>query len=167
MEIITLNNNALRKIKYMFKMSNSSKLKHLSLNNNQINYISENAFNKTKLLESLDLSNNKIKILHNVFKESLKHLKQLDLSNNPVDLAHDFVELEKLQVLNLNKIKSLNITNGFYQNEELTSLNLRGNNIKSISADLIPHHYNLKLNYLDLSNNRIVNIHFKYILKYC
>ncbi|XP_050293092.1 protein artichoke [Anthonomus grandis grandis] len=79
-------------------------LKRLNLTSNNISRISEDAFERTTLLESLDLSNNSIG--GNMPWQHLKNLRVLNLSLNPIEaIEHDdFYGLSKLRYLSIHSL---------------------------------------------------------------
>ena len=146
---------------FLPELAKLANIKSLSLNYNELNYVSDNYFEAFRLLEMLDLSKNGLKFLgQNVFKYNI-NLRTLILDDNgirnlQVDLypalfwPHLNMNLRKL-TLRMNRIERIDAE--FVKLDALNHLDLSANNLREINGSYFKFLNNLDTLYL--SNNRI------------
>ncbi len=128
-----------------FQFLRMSKLQTLVLSNNQMRYISDNAFKGLeKSLTHLNLDSNLLEAVPIVAISNLKRLKTLNLSQN--------------------RIKAL-LANSFPSNVNLQSLDLSYNLLNQIDRDTFIGPAQKSLGSLDLQNNGLKWNDFVYLLK--
>lgn len=140
-------------------------LKILNLEFNHIESIHEKAFEKTKL-NQLILSNNRLQNI--IFLNHIPKIIDLDLSFNNIGghlhRANTFSNLNTLKKLNLSSIgfSRIPVFGLFSPLLNLENLDLSKNGIKNLNIIALYSMSNLR--YLDLSNNKIRDIH--HVLKF-
>ncbi|GJQ75419.1 hypothetical protein Trydic_g23587 [Trypoxylus dichotomus] len=111
----------------------------LTLRNNVIEEIEDNALeNMTSLIE-LDLSNNRIVNIHSEWFMNLLKLERLDLSGNELRIVSNstFGNLRNLQVLQLQNNKIQLLDKGSFKGlDDLKLLHLTDNRLKTIDPDV-------------------------------
>ncbi|KAL0128866.1 hypothetical protein PUN28_003914 [Cardiocondyla obscurior] len=136
-------------------LKNAELLTILSLSNNQISEISENAFHDTHYLLELDLSNNKITNIHQGTFNTTRRIQKLSLANNKLSAIPNICSIYNLKILDLsgNHIGAIS-SNAFclYQ-MNLQELYLSNNIITTVENEAFFGLHNLQ--YLDLSGNRL------------
>ncbi|MEQ2176276.1 hypothetical protein GOODEAATRI_026409, partial [Goodea atripinnis] len=148
-------NMALDDMKVVFEAVNSS-LTFLRMNSmkryqSQLVSISCSILTMSKL----QFQSNKLKIIHSNFSEPCVHLTELDLTDNSIQVIHEnaFATLKGLRVLSLSKNRLTLVPNATSKLENLSKLDLRSNNIGSVTCTDFS---NLtKLTELSLQNNFI------------
>lgn len=132
-------------------------LKHLTLERNKISVLESSTFNGAENLEGLDLAFNEIENLPTGVFSKLIKLKELYLSGNKIKTVEQttFSTLTQLSMLSLGSDLTVISPNLFSQNNDLTYLDLKRNQLADV-YDSIKHLY--KLEYLDLSGNLLTDL---------
>lgn len=136
-------------------------LSWISLSDNSITSISENAFIGLTNLNCLYLNNNKLTILNGFVKSLTNNLKHLDLSDNLIaEIEKDvFKDLCSLQVLKLEMNKLTSIEHEWFSNlKDLTFLNLSYNSLKSLHLKEMINLKNLKLHKNELEHLKLESL---------
>lgn len=115
------------------------KLEEIRLDGNLIMEVNQNAFATLARLRFLDLSRNNIQILHSAAFLPLQQLTQLNLSNN------------QLQIFEANWV-----------NSNMSSLNLRNNQIRGFSSCSNLHVSLRNLRDLEMENNTCISRDFRF-----
>ncbi|XP_043557517.1 nyctalopin isoform X1 [Chiloscyllium plagiosum] len=137
-------------------------LRSLSLNHNNISFITPGAFKGLPHLSELQLAHNEfIKYLHTRTFTNLKRLKKLDLSNCNLFNIPDriFVAVPSLQELAMWQNNFRRIPAAVRATETLRLLYLERNRIEAVAYNSLQGLRRLK--YLNLQNNKIAVIHEK------
>ena len=162
LEILSLSNNLIIDL-YENAFTNLSNLKQLYLDENKIESLNKNVFSSLKSLEILSICNNLIKDLdENVFS-NLTKLKKLYLYENIIKSLNSrvFKCLESLGVLSLEgcEIEDLDV-NLLSCNQRLEYISVSCNKIKFIPLDFFK---NLnELTFLEVSNNLLTQFNFEW-----
>ena len=126
-------------------------LKHLSLANNNLNNIGENAFLTLESLEHLDIHGNRLK--ETVSFENLPHLQVLLLSHNQLTAIPNHLS-SKLKTLDLGDNQIEHIPEGSFNDlDDLFALRLAGNNIAKLNNASFGNIPSLQL--LNLASNHL------------
>ncbi|XP_033215264.1 protein artichoke-like [Belonocnema kinseyi] len=139
---------------HMTDISQFKDLEFLSISNNEIFRLFDNAFEKITKLVSLNLSKNKITDISDTIYKNMYNLELLDLSDNQLEKVSGVCELNNLRNLNLDR-NLINVVNSEYicSSDSLKSLSLSGNGIETIPADTFNKLTNLLE--LNLSDNKL------------
>ncbi|CAD7081483.1 unnamed protein product [Hermetia illucens] len=138
------------------------RLKHLTLNNNEISMVADKALSGLKNLQVLNLSSNKIVALPSeLFTDPSQAIQEIYLQNNSISVLSPklFSNLEQLQALDLslNQITSTWIDrNTFVGLIRLVLLNLSHNKITKLEPEIFSDLYTLQI--LNLRYNQLDNI---------
>ncbi|XP_055371026.1 leucine-rich repeat neuronal protein 3 isoform X2 [Condylostylus longicornis] len=151
-----------------FNNNNDNILAHISLqtlilNNNKIEKVEINSFNKFEHLQKLDISYNEIYVIEENSFDNLYNLKSLNLRGNKISLIPSelFTNLKLLEKLDISENNVIIIPNGLFRHQynmqslfiENTNLNYIGNFISEkhneINTSVLK---NLKI--LKITNNR-------------
>lgn len=139
------------------------------LNNNSITELVKDGFaSSTLTLVSLSLSNNQIKTIHENAFSYLFQLEELNLSNNRIShLKYEmFIDLKNLVYLNLgNNYLNTLTRNVFSRFEKLQTLLIFGNQLKQFNPNIFGETNTIpkSLMNLVLSHNQIVSYLYKKI----
>ncbi|PIC46380.1 hypothetical protein B9Z55_006090 [Caenorhabditis nigoni] len=136
---LMLDNNQIQKIDN-FSLADLPKLQHLSLAGNQIDLITENMFGSSSSseLKSLNLAHNKIHTISSRSFSDLDNLQQLRLSHNNIRTipSMTFANLKNLRYLDLSHNRIIKILpSALYQLPALDVLHLDQNNLNEIDRD--------------------------------
>ncbi|CAP23873.1 Protein CBG02687 [Caenorhabditis briggsae] len=136
---LMLDNNQIQKIDN-FSLADLPKLQHLSLAGNQIDLITENMFGSSSSseLKSLNLAHNKIYTISSRSFSDLDNLQQLRLSHNNIRTipSMTFANLKNLRYLDLSHNRIIKILpSALYQLPALDVLHLDQNNLNEIDRD--------------------------------
>ena len=150
LEVLDLSYNCISKLSKSWLYSDN--LKQLQLNNNLIDEVKQTAFYQLPNLTHLDLNNNKIQRLENrLFFKSLQ-LQSLSLNNNQInDLnIYHLLSLHQLQQLYMrdNSLSLILSKSVFFNNRQLTDLDLSGNHVSIIDPNMFATCENLKFLHL-------------------
>jgi hypothetical protein len=151
-ESLSLENNLIKVVENeaFFNLTN---LRHIFLNTNQISQIDPKCFVQVSQLSTFDVSMNRIKKLQNGFLEFIRTDNILiDLSCNPIRQIdrNAFDGLIAQQVtLNLGKILIKTLPAGVFNNHSFTTINLEETLLKSISGDICTENCVIEELYLD------------------
>ncbi|KAF1766321.1 hypothetical protein GCK72_006278 [Caenorhabditis remanei] len=136
---LMLDNNQIQKIDN-FSLADLPKLQHLSLAGNQIDLITENMFGSSSSseLKSLNLAHNKIHTISSRSFSDLDNIQQLRLSHNHIRTipSMTFANLRNLRYLDLSHNRIIKILpSALYQLPALDVLHLDQNNLNEIDRD--------------------------------
>lgn len=139
---------------------NQTELKYLNLTENGLKSLPNGIFKHTKKLCWLDLSHNQLKTIQPGTFDVLIDLNGLNLSYNQLnfddfnDLESPFKNLAALKSLNLAGNGLISLPNQTFNNmQQLEWLDLSGNRLEHIQADLLDCLINLK--HFNLSSNKL------------
>lgn len=158
LEIVSFTNISIKHL-FVDDFDGASKLKRLSMDENQVQFLGDNIFEGAEQLESLTMNSNQIeRVSPNAFK-GLKMLKNLSLVGNlikelHVDTFKELVNLENL-ILASNQLQSLDGSILEF-NTNLFKLSLDENKLEEIGEFILNYSFNLKI--VDFSRNTCINI---------
>ncbi|RXG69951.1 Toll-like receptor 6 [Armadillidium vulgare] len=132
----------------------------LNLSHNKIPTLFSSVFNDLTSLQKLDISFNDLSFIEENTFTRMFNLYELDLSNNKIESlsSTSFAGLVGLNILNLsrNSLKNLH-SNILHQSSNLKQILLSNNNFEELPSAV----QNLSfLNYLDMSQNKILTLEF-------
>jgi len=137
-----------------------TKLKYLSMWGNEISEIIPGTFEKVSRLEYLYLDNNRIEHLEADVFSGLNNLKYLFLTNNELQYLHSdiFLGLPKLESVYVGNNERLNVPTDsqFINSHSLSSLDISGCNVSSVSNDTFANISSLER--LDLGYNNLTSV---------
>ncbi|KAK6182056.1 hypothetical protein SNE40_009822 [Patella caerulea] len=157
---LVLNGNRIQSLlPYTFK--NLGKLRNLSINTNKITTLENKMFSGLKNLKLLSISNNRINSIQTNCFYGLSYLNELRLASfllNDVSIhGNIFKNLPQLTILDIgsseglvkNILKSVEMLNSI---RNLTEINLKDNNLKTLTSDIINQLSNVQT--IKLNDNR-------------
>lgn len=148
-----------------FIFQHTTKLEHLFLSNNEIEFINPDAFFGLEKLKYLDLSWNRLRSIKNDIFYILKNLDEINLSFNKIhELDYYNLNVKKISLSN-NRLTSLNIKGSIVKiqasNNKITSLHIESDIIENLDLnnnsinDLRNISKLTSIKYLDVSYNNI------------
>ncbi|WP_324026331.1 hypothetical protein QSV08_02630 [Maribacter sp. BPC-D8] len=147
LESIDFSENNFKKIPS--KILELKKLKYISFKDNKYLEGDISLFNSLTQLEYLDFSNTAITGTYTPLSVNLKYL---NLSNPGWSLNVDISNINKLEVLKLEKCKLKALT-GIEKQEQLTSLNIKDNYFSGLNVSNF-----IRLDSINISKNELVNL---------
>ena len=154
LQVLSIRNNKLRKVDYLFK--NMTKLQLLNLGNNRIRYIKESFFKQLPAIRVLDLHGNRIKHLAAQGFAHLPNLRFLILRDNLFgSIEFDFGKNRHLELLDLTNCQLTSVIKKLPHT--VSDLRLSENHITEIGQHDFANTKQIRL--LVLNHNQIRKIH--------
>lgn len=132
----------------------NSRIKYLSMKNNNISVLEDGCFSSINNLYNLALTQNKIKDISNrMFGENYKNIKYLDLSFNSIENLNYPINFEDLYLLDLSNNGLRLINKNFFKGmKSIYNLNMNNNQLKDLDPNLFSY---TSITYLRLANNQL------------
>jgi Leucine-rich repeat (LRR) protein len=163
---LDLSSNEISYFSYRFLDSNNN-LTFVNLSHNFVRKIYKLMFGKKYRLTALDLSHNLIEVIEDGSFLALKDLFHLDLSHNRLKSLDQIMfstnYLFRLSIIVLNDNRFLNKCDVYFENLNIQSINLAGNNLKNVPNVIVKNVELIEM--LDLSRNIFKEIKTSYFQK--